>query len=153
MTRPQKILVAYDGSAHSREALTWAIDISLVSGASIVAVKVVEPVEMNRAYALYEAGYGATLAERFEAMHKIDVQQMKDAVDAGKRKGVEVKTEMLSGNVAAVIIDYATKHGVDLIVAGTKGHGALAELLIGSVTRNLVSLSPLPVLVVKGPEG
>ena len=152
MTRPQKILVAYDGSAHSREALTWAIDLSLVSGASVVAVKVVEPVEMNRAYALYEAGYGSTLAERFEAMHKIDVQQMKDAVEAGKRKGVEVTTEMLSGNVAGAIIDYATKHGVDLIVAGTKGHGALAELLIGSVTRNLISLSHLPVLVVKNSQ-
>ena len=152
MTRPQKILVAYDGSAHSREALTWAIDLSLVSGASVVAVKVVEPVEMNRAYALYEAGYGATLAERFEAMQKIDVQQMKDAVDAGKRKGVVVKTEMLSGNVAAAIIDYATKHDVDLIIAGIKGHGALAELLIGSVTRNLVSLSRLPVLVVKNSQ-
>ncbi len=153
MTRPQKILVAYDGSAHSREALMWALDLSMVSGASVVAVKVVEPVEMNRAYALYEAGYGTTLSERFEAMHKIDVQQMKDAVDSGKRKGINVKTEMLSGNVAAAIIDYAIKNGVDLIVAGTKGHGALAELLIGSVTRNLVSLSPLPVLVVKGPEG
>ena len=153
MTRPQKILVAYDGSAHSREALMWALDLSMVSGASVVAVKVVEPVEMNRAYALYEAGYGTTLSERIEAMHKIDVQQMKDAVDSGKRKGINVKTEMLSGNVAAAIIDYAIKNGVDLIVAGTKGHGALAELLIGSVTRNLVSLSPLPVLVVKGPEG
>jgi nucleotide-binding universal stress UspA family protein len=152
VTRPQKILVAYDGSAHSREALTWAVDLSLGSGASVVVVKVVEPVEMNRAYALYEAGYGATLVERFEAMHKIDVQQMKDAVEAGKRKGIKVKTEMLSGNVAGAIIDYATKNGVDLIVAGTKGHGALAELLIGSVTRNLISLSPMPVLVVKGPK-
>ena len=152
MTRPQKILVAYDGSAHSREALMWALDLSMVSGASVVAVKVVEPVEMNRAYALYEAGYGATLAERFDEMRKLDAQQMKDAMDAGKRKGVEVKTEMLRGNVAAAIIDYAIKNGVDLIVAGTKGHGALAELLIGSVTRNLISLSHLPVLVVKSTQ-
>ena len=152
MTRPQKILVAYDGSAHSREALMWALDLSMVSSASVVAVKVVEPVEMNRAYALYEAGYGATLAERFDEMRKLDAQQMKDAMDAGKRKGVEVKTEMLRGNVAAAIIDYADKNGADLIVAGTKGHGALAELLMGSVTRNLVSLSHLPVLVVKSPE-
>jgi nucleotide-binding universal stress UspA family protein len=152
MNRPKKILVAYDGSAHSKEALSWAVDLSVISGAPVIAVKVVEPVEMNRAYALYEAGYGATLAERFDEMRKLDAQQMKDAMDAGKRKGVEVKTEMLRGNVAAAIIDYADKNGADLIVAGTKGHGALAELLMGSVTRNLVSLSHLPVLVVKSPE-
>ena len=152
MNRPKKILVAYDGSAHSKEALSWAVDLSVISGAPVIAVKVVEPVEMNRAYALYEAGYGATLAERFDEMRKLDAQQMKDAMDAGKRKGVEVKTEMLRGNVAAAIIDYADKNVADLIVAGTKGHGALAELLMGSVTRNLVSLSHLPVLVVKSPE-
>ena len=152
MNRPKKILVAYDGSANSKEALSWAVDLSVISGAPVIAVKVVEPVEMNRAYALYEAGYGATLAERFDEMRKLDAQQMKDAMDAGKRKGVEVKTEMLRGNVAAAIIDYADKNGADLIVAGTKGHGALAELLMGSVTRNLVSLSHLPVLVVKSPE-
>ena len=152
MNRPKKILVAYDGSAHSKEALSWAVDLSVISGAPVIAVKVVEPVEMNRAYALYEAGYGATLAERFDEMRKLDAQQMKDAMDAGKRKGVEVKTEILRGNVAAAIIDYADKNGADLIVAGTKGHGALAELLMGSVSRNLVSLSHLPVLVVKSPE-
>lgn len=38
---------------------------------------------------------------------------------------------------------------IDLIVTGTKGHGALAELLMGSVTRNLISLAHVPVLVVK----
>ena len=36
-----------------------------------------------------------------------------------------------------------------MIVTGTKGHGALEEMLMGSVTRNLVSLSHIPVLVVK----
>jgi nucleotide-binding universal stress UspA family protein len=149
VSRPKKILVAYDGSSQSKEALNWAIDLNLLSGAPIIAVKVVEPVEMNRAYALYEAGYGATLEERFAEMHKIDVKQMNEAVEVGRKQGVEIKTEMLRGNVGGGIIDYAIQNGVDLIVAGTKGHGALEELLMGSVTRNLVSLSPIPVLIVK----
>lgn len=152
MTRPKKILVAYDGSAQSKEALSWAIDLSHLSGAPVIAVKVVEPVEMNRAYALYEAGYGATLGERFAEMHKIDVEQMAEALEVGRKQGIEIKTEMLRGNISGGIIDYATQNGVDLIVAGTKGHGALEELLMGSVARNLVSLSHIPVLVVKEPS-
>ena len=151
MTRPKKILVAYDGSAQSKEALRWAIELSHLSGAPVIAVKVVEPVEMNRAYALYEAGYGATLAERFAEMHKIDVKQMSEAVEVGRKAGIEIKTEMLRGNIGGGIIEYAKQNDVDLIVAGTKGHGALEELLMGSVTRNLVSLSHIPVLVVKEP--
>jgi nucleotide-binding universal stress UspA family protein len=149
MIRPVKILVAYDGSAHSKEALNWAIDLGLLSNAAVIAAKVVEPVELNRAHALYEPGYGATLAERFAEMHKLDEQHLREAIDAGRIKGIVVKTEMLQGNIAAAIIDYARKNGVDLIVTGTKGHGALAAMLMGSVTRNLVSLSNIPVLVVK----
>lgn len=152
MTRPKKILVAYDGSAQSKEALSWAIDLSILSGAPVCAVKVVDPVEMNRAYILYEAGYGATLGERFEAMRQLDEKHMQEAVKEGRSRGVTIETEMLHGNIAAVLIEYAKKHDVDLIVAGTKGHGALTELLMGSVTRNLVSLAHIPVLVVKDSE-
>ena len=152
MTRPKKILVAYDGSAHSKEALSWAIDLSLLSGAPVCAVKVVDPVEMNRAYILYEAGYGATFGERFEAMRQLDEKHMQEALEEGRSRGVAIETEMLHGNIAAALIEYAKKHDVDLIVTGTKGHGALTELLMGSVTRNLVSLAHIPVLVVKDSE-
>ncbi len=153
MVRPQKILVAYDGSAHSREALHWAIDFSLLTGAPVIVAKVVEPVEMNRAYVLYEAGYGSTLIERFAEMQRIDQQQMAEAVEIGKKNGVSVKTETLKGNIATALIEYAKDNNVDLIVAGTKGRGALEGMLMGSVTRNLVSLSHIPVLVVKGSQG
>ena len=152
MTRPKKILVAYDGSAHSKEALSWAIDLSLLSGAPVCAVKVVDPVEMKRAYILYAAGDGSTLGERFEAMRQLDEKHMQEALEEGRRRGVAIETEMLHGNIAAALIEYAKKHDVDLIVTGTKGHGALTELLMGSVTRNLVSLAHIPVLVVKDSE-
>ena len=36
MSRLNKILVAYDGSPHSKEALNWAIDLSLLSGAQVL---------------------------------------------------------------------------------------------------------------------
>ena len=47
------------------------------------------------------------------------------------------------------LMSLAKENGMDMIVAGTKGHGVLEGLLMGSVTRNLVSLSPIPILVVK----
>ena len=47
------------------------------------------------------------------------------------------------------LMSLAKENGMELTVAGTKGHGVLEGLLMGSVTRNLVSLSPIPILVVK----
>ena len=74
---------------------------------------------------------------------------MEEAAAIGESRGVKVTGEILQGNIAAEIIAFATRNHIDLIVTGTKGHGALAELLMGSVTRNLISLAHIPVLVVK----
>jgi nucleotide-binding universal stress UspA family protein len=39
---------------------------------------------------------------------------------------------------------------MDLIVTGTRGHGALAGLALGSVTNKLIALTKVPVLVIPG---
>jgi nucleotide-binding universal stress UspA family protein len=146
----QKILVAYDGSTQSKEALDWAIDLSLMAKAQVVVVKVTEMMDLSEMSALYEAGSGEAVVAQIEEIQKADHKLLEDAISAvGERKGVAITTALLNGNVAAAILDYAKENAVDLIVTGTKGHGVLEELLMGSVTRNLVSLARIPVLVVK----
>ena len=145
----KKILVAYDGSTQSKEALDWAINLSLMSEALVIAVKVVEPLEIGQAYAMYEAGYGKTLIVKLTNREEADKKLLQDAIDFGRQKGVTVTTDLLQGNIAATLLEYAKDKRVDIIVAGTKGHGVLGSLLMGSVTRNLVSLAHIPVLVVK----
>ena len=149
MTRPKKILVAYDGSADSKEALNWAIDLSLLSGSRVIAAHVVEPDVMHRSSAMHQTGYGVTLFERIVEIQKMAEQQMANVVEIGNQQGIQIKTELLYGNISASIIDYAQKNEVDMIVSGTKGHGFFEQLLMGSVARNLVSLSTVPVLLVK----
>lgn len=150
MARIQKILVAYDGSAQSKSALDWAIDFSLMSRAHVMVAKVTEMMTLKEMSALYEAGSDASLSAYVEELQKADHKLLEEAVTAlGDRKGVAITTTLLHGNVAAALLDFAGANGVDMIVVGTKGHGVLEELLMGSVTRNLVSLSRIPVLVVK----
>ena len=145
MSLIRKILVAYDGSPHSKEALNWAIDLSLMSQAQIMAVKVFEG---NQLFMAAETG-GNRFLEALEEMRREDARLMEEAAAIGESRGVKVTGEILQGNIAAEIIAFATRNHIDLIVTGTKGHGALAELLMGSVTRNLISLAHVPVLVVK----
>ena len=150
MTRMRKIVVAFDGSTQSQKALDWAIDLSLLAKAQVIVVKVTEMMDLSEMSALYESGATEALVGQIEELLEADRKLMQETIVAiGERRGVVLTTALLHGNVAAAIIDFAKENDIDLIVAGTKGHGVLEELLIGSVTRNLVSLSPIPVLVVK----
>ena len=150
MTRMREIVVAFDGSTQSQKALDWAIDLSLLAKAQVIVVKVTEMMDLSEMSELYEAGATDALVKEIEELLEADRKLMQETIVAiGERRGVVLTTALLHGNVAAAIIDFAKENDIDLIVAGTKGHGVLEELLIGSVTRNLVSLSPIPVLVVK----
>lgn len=54
------------------------------------------------------------------------------------------------GDPGEVIVSYAQANRCDEIVMGTHGRGALAGAVMGSVARNVVQHSSLPVVLVKG---
>ncbi len=60
-------------------------------------------------------------------------------------------TSVMVGGAAHPIASIADDADADLIVCGTRGHSAVAGLLLGSVTQRLLHLARQPVLVV--PEG
>lgn len=70
--------------------------------------------------------------------------------EAIERSGLEFDEEVVQlGDPADVIRDAAVEHAVDLIVVGSHHRGFLERLLGGSVSRELVSDAPVPVLVVQ----
>ena len=61
---------------------------------------------------------------------------------------------MIGGHAhpASLIAEAAEDVGADLVVVGTRGHTALAGLLLGSVTDRLLRILRCPVLAVPSPE-
>ena len=146
MDRIKRILVAYDGSPHSKNALEWAIDLGLLTRAKITAVKVAEMADITP---YFKVGGSTGMIEEIEEHKEADRRILDAATLAAQSRGVAITTELLFGNIALAILEYAKENDMNLIVAGTRGHGALEGMLMGSVTRNLISLSKIPVLVVK----
>jgi nucleotide-binding universal stress UspA family protein len=69
---------------------------------------------------------------------------------AAQAKGAgRMAAEPSFGDPAQEIIAAAGDHQADLIVVGSRGHGRLAGLLLGSVAQKVVSLDPCPVVVVR----
>jgi len=52
------------------------------------------------------------------------------------------------GAVAEEVARFVRKNGIDLVVCGSHGHGAFANLAMGSVATRLIATVPAPVMVV-----
>jgi nucleotide-binding universal stress UspA family protein len=62
--------------------------------------------------------------------------------------GVSIVEIIRSGDIAGQLIRYATEVNADLIAAGSQGHGFVARVLLGSVSRSLLRGAQCMVLVV-----
>ena len=74
---------------------------------------------------------------------------LKPAAELAKAAGVKFSTEILIGEVAGAIARYAQEHGCDAIVMGTRGMGAVGNLVLGSIATKVIHLTKLPVTLVK----
>jgi nucleotide-binding universal stress UspA family protein len=66
-----------------------------------------------------------------------------------KRRKLQARTYMAIGEPAATIVAFAKKHRCAAIVMGSRGHGRIAGLMLGSVAAKVLYLATCPVTVVK----
>ena len=149
MTGSRKIMVAFDGYPQSRAALDWSIEIAKHIAAQVIVVKVVEAFQVGMAYAMAEGGSPARTAERLQELEELNVKLMEEAKDVGTRQGVNIETKLLHGNVLESLLKFIEQNGIDIVAVGAQGHGVFDKLPLGSIPHGLISLSPIPVLVVK----
>jgi nucleotide-binding universal stress UspA family protein len=131
------IVWATDGSPASERALPYARTLA-AEGALVV-------VHCKEILGGRAAGY-PVLADEDEVQAKVLAQ-----VDDLRSEGVDVSIRIassMSGGAAHAIADVAAEVGADAIVVGTRGHSAIAGLLLGSVTQRLLHIAPCPVFAV-----
>jgi nucleotide-binding universal stress UspA family protein len=66
-------------------------------------------------------------------------------------KGLSVRTEVLMGNPAEAIVEYASRNGVDLIIMSSHGRSGISRWASGSVADKVFRSSGVPVLMVRAP--
>lgn len=69
----------------------------------------------------------------------------------GPEKHLSVETRVEEGHPAPILL--AAAQGADLLVVGSHGHGAFAEMLLGSTAQHCVHHAPCPVPVVRPAAG
>jgi nucleotide-binding universal stress UspA family protein len=143
----KKILVATDGSPSSLEAVEVGVELTAEHEAELIFVHVVPTLDVIPSTGFAGIG-GAFLHEPTEH----DREVLDQAVEVAAEHGVVATTAMLRGDTVDEIVAFADSHSADLIVIGSRGHGALANALLGSVSRGVLAETRRPVLIVRATE-
>jgi nucleotide-binding universal stress UspA family protein len=128
-----KILVPLDGSKLSETALGPAVELARAFASELHLLGVSEGSEEK---------YLRLMQAYLEAKEE-DLRR----VAAGKP--VNVRTPVDTGEPAGRIIDYATKHRVDLLVLVSHGHSGIMPWTMGGTANKIVHGAPVPVLLLR----
>ena len=140
-----KILVTLDGSELAERALQPAFALAEKFGAEIVLLRV----PLTQRYVSMPSGSGVLLPEQVVERDREETEAYLRAVKTQwLGTAPKIRTEAISGDPAAVILDVAETEAADLIVMSTHGRSGLSRLLYGSVAESVLRGARSPVLLV-----
>ncbi len=147
----ERIVAAVDGSLPSRNAVAVAADLAAKCDAELILVTVmhefVPVIDADiDAYARLE-NIRAQLAELGSAAAETVLAEARSTAQA--HGAIRISTHTAAGDPATEIIGVAQSRHADMVVVGSRGHGRLAGLLLGSVAQKVVAHASCPVLVVR----
>ena len=133
----QPVVVGYDGSQRSKDALVWAADYARLSST---------PLELVTAWETPPT-YGGQV--RFE---DVDFEQeAKDRLAAAASQlvpqDVAVNCRVVHGHPANVLVQVSRE--ASLLVLGARGRGGFAELVLGSVSQYCSHHAKCPVVIMR----
>ncbi|WP_254863810.1 universal stress protein [Halovivax gelatinilyticus] len=142
----QHVLVPYDDSQRSTDALDFAIEAHPDS--TITAVHVIDPSDFYAATGM-EGGAMANYDAIIDHQNERAENLLREASDRAADAGVDIRTDHVIGSVSRSIIDYVEEHDVDHVVIGSHGRTGARRILLGSVAETVARRSPVPVTIVR----
>lgn len=146
-----KILVAADGSEHAMRAVEIASDLAEKYGAELTLLSVFRSTRLQEStHSLVRTNRSLEPQHSDDALQEIAEEVLQAAEKVARDHDIpKVKTKVKRGHPAHTIVATAEKMEADLIVLGSRGHGDVTGLLLGSVSHKVASLAKCNVITVK----
>jgi nucleotide-binding universal stress UspA family protein len=145
-----RVLIAFDGSSGAEQAIALAGALHWPSEAKLQIAAVAEPV-LPHYTGVRDMG-PVPPPEIDPALLELRRREVSDAVARLRTNDRNVEGVVLQGWPATILADQAARFGADLMIAGSRGRGGLASLLLGSVSAAVVDNAPCPVLVARAAQ-
>ncbi|MEY8500572.1 universal stress protein [Enterococcus avium] len=137
MEKYKKILVAFDGSSASKNALYEVMDIIKAKGNMMVTVLIVtdtrQVMEIPQILKVLEEEY----------------LELKEQVELILEQTISYKIVHVTGSPRNIIVSLAEKEDMDLIIIGATGIHGIEKVLVGSTASYVVNHAPCNILMVK----
>jgi nucleotide-binding universal stress UspA family protein len=138
-----KILLAVDGSPYTKKMLAYLVTHTLFTEGNTFEVLNVQPVLPPHA----RAAVGKKVAQDYYLDEAEKV--LAPVSEFLLRHGINAKTSWKSGHAGETIAALAESEKFDLVVMGSQGHGTLVNLVMGSVTTEVLKQCQVPVLLIR----
>lgn len=152
ITRISRILILLDNSESAMNAVDYALLITKGLNAELVAIHVVRTEDaLVATNQLIEDLETVAVGDSILQKVKEDAQKWFSTIkQKGGAYGIQLKTGLVisSTEIEDVIVDFAERENVDLIVIGG-GKSGLKERLLGSITSRVATQTKRPILIVK----
>ncbi len=138
----QRIVVGVDGSPSSQAALAWAARQAGLTGAGLLVITAWD-------YPQFYGMYDWTPALEDPGPEQIAQRLARDTISTvlGPEPGIPLEIQVHQGSPAHLLVEAA--RGAALLVVGSRGHGAVAGALLGSVSQHAAHHAPCPVVIVR----
>lgn len=146
-----KILVPFDGSIPSKNALKEAVELANLSRGTVfllyVIPEIVLPAYTGRALIKIQ------MKELEKEIYHEEKERANKLLEENKKKyeksGVDIETKTSYGNTTEKILGFIRSNRIDIVVIGTTSRTGISKLTaLGSVARKVVEQSTCPVLLV-----
>ena len=150
----RRIMVSVDGSATSNKALVAATEMASYPGGRAV-LRLIHVLD-EMAYFTGFDPYGGQSGELIKIMRETGGKILADALAIVQAAGIEADTVLIDKfgeRLGETVAAEAQGWKADLIVVGTHGRRRVGRMFLGSGAEQIIRLAPVPVLVIRTPEG
>jgi nucleotide-binding universal stress UspA family protein len=132
-----KILVPYDHSPHSKQALEKALGMAEITGANVTLVHVIS--KDNAPDKMVGPNEDSIFRQELDFLNPIEHEAME--------RNIALDEEILYGNTVEEIQNLMKNQNFDIVIMGRRGNSKSEASNLGSVSNALVQNSKIPILV------
>lgn len=137
-----EIVVGVDGSDANRPAVQWSVDEARTRGCVLLAVHAWHMPAMAYSAPGYLPISSDWMAEEATRLVEASLSGLPGS------DGPQIERRVVEGSAYDTLEDFARQTDVSLVVVGSRGHGAVASLFLGSVSHSLSHHCPKPLVIV-----